>query len=94
MTAALVVFWLGALADWYTTKRVLDRGGKEINGIVRRIIDRLPWDTEAELMGIKLAVFAIFLWMDAPPAIWYVFGGVQLVAGIGNYFNVWARWLR
>ena len=98
MIIGYAIYWIGALADWYTTKRLLGKGGKEFNGFVRRIIDRLPWSTEAELFGLKALGFVALLFLDhrygLPPAFFYALGALQAVAGLGNKLGWWGSILR
>lgn len=89
-----VIYWLGAIADWYTTKRILDRGGKELNGFVRTLIDKLPFDTELELFLIKLAGY-YFLRLVEVPQWWFAgLGVVFSLAAMGNREGWWKRFAR
>jgi len=93
MIWAYIVFWLGAIGDWYTTKRIwVDGGGKELNGFVRKFVDTLPWDTEIEIFIVKAIVFGSLLWLGAPALVYYIGGGIQLLAAIGNKLDWWG-WL-
>lgn len=85
MRLALTLFWVAAFADWWTTTKALRHGGKEGNPIVRAVM-RLPWDSEVELAGLKLAVFLAFLWMGAPSSVWFFFAGLQFLAATWNAY--------
>lgn len=92
MILPYLVYWLGSLADWYTTKRILlDKGGVEINGFVRKIVDLLPWSTEVELFLLKAGLFALMVLTGAEPVVYCILGGVYALAGIGNKYNWWGK---
>lgn len=91
LALAMTFYWFGSAIDWWTTVRVLRRGGREANGIVRWIIDKLPWDTDLELALLKVAVFAFLSGTGAPAWTYWVVGGAYLLAGIGNYKGWWGR---
>ena len=87
---ANIAFWAGAAIDTVSTVEALRRGAKEM-GFVRFILDKTPFSTEAELVLFKAAVWIGFLYLEAPPWFFFVAGGMQAVAGVGNYFGWWAK---
>jgi len=86
---AHIFFWVGALADAHTTAAGLKTGrAKEKNGIVRRFMDIIPFDTEGDLAVIKIAGYILLWKLDAPNSVFWWLGGIQLAAGLWNYFGV------
>lgn len=84
-------YWVGALADWYTTKRGLEKGATEANGILRAILLWLPFDRELGVFAVKLTVFATLGCLGAPSVVFLVIGAIQFAAGLWNYFGVLRR---
>lgn len=80
-----VVFWIGAFADFWTTRIGLDAGFREGNPLVRYVLDKLPFDSEVELAGIKLVVFGMLVLLNLPEWAFYVFGVAQMLAAAHNY---------
>jgi len=83
------VYWVGALADWYTTKRGLEYAGKgkELN-VARwfmRVLGR-DWG----LSVLKLGVWVGFLWYGMPAGAYYLAGAIQFLAALGNHFGWWS----
>lgn len=81
---ALIVFWFGAFADFWTTRKGLEAGFREGNPVIKYILDNLPYDSEVELAGIKFVFFAVALTLGAPTWFWFVMGAAQIVVA---YFN-------
>jgi hypothetical protein len=95
---AIIFFWLGNLADWYTTKRlVLDRKvGKEVNPVIAALIDKLGTDelgwgmTKAEvgLLVVKI-LFGVMLHLLGVGALtFWLAGSLFAAAAISNKWNL------
>lgn len=92
-----VVYWLGALADWWTTRRGLKKGAREVGGFgglakLMRVVGR-DW----ALTLVKGGIWGGFYWYGMPAGVFYMAGGVQFLAALGNYFDWWGgvfRWLK
>jgi len=80
-----IVFLVGGYLDFSTTRIGLKRGLREGNPVLRFLLNKLPWDSEVELAGIKLAFFIVLLVLDAPLSVWLVLGILQALAAAWNY---------
>ena len=80
-----LVYWLGAFLDFATTRKGLESGFREGNPVVRYVLDKLPFDSEIELMGLKIGVYVTFRLLDAPDAVFFGFGALQSLAAVLNY---------
>ena len=80
-----IIFWVGAFADFYTTRIGLAAGFREGNPLVRYVLDKLPFDSEIELAGIKLVVFIMLVLLGIPEIGFYIFGAAQFLAAANNF---------
>ena len=80
-----IAFWVGALADAYTTRVGLRAGFREGNPFVRYVLNVLPFNSEVELMVVKIALYAVFYVGGAELWMYYTLGGVQFAAALWNY---------
>ena len=80
-----VVVWIGAFRDFWTTRKGLEAGFREGNPLVRYVLDKLPFDSEIELAGIKLVVFIMLVLLNMPEWAFYVFGVAQKLAALHNF---------
>lgn len=82
-----LVFWLGAVADWYTTRRGLKKAGiKEANGLMAKAMKRLGRDWAITL--IKGAVWLGFYLYGMPAGVFYMAGGMQFAAAGWNLYII------
>jgi len=86
-----VIYWAGALADWYTTKRGIQRGAVEANPIMAWTMHK--WGRDWGITVLKFGVWGWLFYSDMPPGAYYTAGGVQMLAAIGNRLGWWT-WLR
>lgn len=87
---ALLVYLLGALMDWKSTKRGLRRGAKELNPVAKWLIRVLGVDWAATIL--KLGVLALLVYWAAWWPI-FILGCLQVVAAVGNEEGWWAKLL-
>ena len=80
-----LIFWVGAAADFWTTRKGLKNGFREGNPVIKYVMDKLPYDSEAELMGLKVVVWVAGWAFGAPAAYFWVLGGLQLLAALWNF---------
>ena len=80
-----LIYLLGALLDYLTTRIGLDAGYREGNPVIKYILDRLPWDSEIELILLKLAVYVGLFLAGAPTWVYVVLGALQLLAAAWNF---------
>ena len=95
---AIIFFWVGNLADWYTTKRlVMDRRvGKEVNPFMSKLIDWAGLEpfccgmTKAEvaLLAVKILLGVALHLMVAPAYMFWTLGSMFAAAAISNKFNL------
>jgi hypothetical protein len=89
LTWSYVAYWIGAVADWYTTKRGLasaKRHGinvREVNPFFNAL-RKLGLTMDATATLIKTAAFLWFYFRDYPPSVLFLFAGVQLLAAGSN----------
>jgi hypothetical protein len=86
----IIIYWLGAAADFYTSKRALvdSTKFKEGNRVIRWLFKKEGKRTV--LAGIKILVFVTLLAIGVP---WWVFvmgGVVYLIVGYRNY-KLWQK---
>lgn len=69
---AIVVYWVGALADWYTTKRAVfdSKLGEEKNPLIAWAIKNGAG--EWHLLALKAVIFAVLGVLADPLALWIV----------------------
>lgn len=86
----ITIYWLGAAADFYTSKRMLvDHGGyHEANPVLAWMMQRTGVRTV--LTVTKLAVFGVFLLIGAAWWAYLAMGVVMLGAGAWNY-RLWRK---
>lgn len=77
-----IVYWLGAVADWWTTRRGLKKGMTEVNPVVRSAMDKLGRDWG--ITFLKMSLWLILYLTGASDLVFYVAGGIQLAAAIWN----------
>jgi hypothetical protein len=87
MTLGYLVYWFGALADWYTTKRGMDGGGTELNPVMGYLMRTVGRDWGISIL--KLGVFLFFLWYGMPQDVFVYAGVIQVLAAAGNHFGWW-----
>ena len=95
---AILFFWAGNLADWYTTKRlVIDRRtGKELNPLIAKLIDRMGTEpfccgmvkAEAALLAVKVILGLILHLIAAPAYLFWILGSMFAAAAISNKWNL------
>lgn len=95
---AILFFWAGNLADWYTTKRLIidRRTGKELNPLIAALIDKLGTDelccgmtkAAAGLLAVKVACGVALHLVAAPMYIFWVAGALFTAAAISNKWNL------
>ena len=100
---AILFFWAGNLADWYTTKRlILDRkSGKELNPLINALIDNLGTDelcwgmTKAEvgLLVVKVAFGVLLHLLGAGALTFWLVGAAFALAAISNKYNLLGKLL-
>jgi len=81
----MLLYWLGAFADYATTRKGLSAGFREGNPVVRYVLDKLPFDSEIELMGLKIGVYLGLVALDAPDKVFWLMGALQFAAAIHNF---------
>ena len=81
-----IVFWLGAGADWYTTKRGLKKGAREMNPLFNAL-RAFGMTIDAAATALKASVFIWFLWTSAPPVVYFWLGGFQFLAALSNHYG-------
>jgi hypothetical protein len=74
--AVLILIILLQVADIYTTLRVLSQGGREMNGLVKRLMDRIG--VCPALFASKAVVIAglVFLYLGVDLIFYPVVGGL------------------
>jgi len=95
---AIFFFWVGNLADWYTTKRlVMDRRvGKEVNPVMSALINWTGLEpflfgmTKAEtaLLVVKILLGVALHLLAAPAYMFWTLGSMFAAAAISNKFNL------
>ena len=80
-----LVFWVGAAADFWTTRKGLKNGFREGNPVVKYVLDKLPYDSESELMGLKVLIWVVGMVAGAPGWFFWGLGGLQFLAALNNY---------
>jgi hypothetical protein len=77
---------LGALqiADWYTTVTILDGGGRELNPVMRKLMEWLGTEPALAIKGVLVIVCGAFL-LPYPAALVLL---VAVYAGVVAW-NVW-----
>ncbi len=78
-----IVYWLGAVADWYTTRRGLKKGFKEGNPIPRWVGKKVGLNWAATIL--KGGLWTILFFTGAPAFLFYLAGVIYLGAGLYNY---------
>ena len=81
---AVAVHALGALADWYTTKRgVVDRKGlfREVNPVGRFFLRWGEWGIGAMVL-LPLAFLTL---LNGPAVVHYCMGGAHALAALWNW---------
>lgn len=94
---AWVAYWVGALADWHTTRRGLKQGAREIGGLGlhRRLMEWMGRDWAVTLIKGGFFAFLFFAGFPATPV--FFMAGMQLLAAAGNHYGWWgpvAHWVR
>ena len=81
----IVVYWIGAFLDFATTRKGLRAGFREGNPLVRYVLDKLPYDSEVELAGLKVVIFSALFLLQAPAWVFYALGALQFAAALHNF---------
>jgi hypothetical protein len=86
----IIIYWLGAAADFYTSKRALvdSTRFKEANPVVRWLFTKMGKRTALAL--IKVLVFVVLLAIGAPWWLYAIGGVVYLIVGYMNY-KLWQK---
>lgn len=87
MIVICVVIVLLAVADYVTTRKVLARGGIELNPVMKWCMDRKCF--EVVKFGLTLFIVGFLLFEDDHPAITLITG---LVIAAGYCWVVWHNW--
>ncbi len=89
-----VIYWLGAVADWFTTRRGLKKGAREVGGFGFNawLMDRLGRDWA--VVVLKGGIWGGFFWYGMPAGVYYMAGGIQFLAALGNFFGWWGPLVR
>jgi hypothetical protein len=75
---SLLLLALLQIGDWLTTRTILNRGGRELNPIVRFLIEKLGLDLALLLKGTLVLVIA---WLTGPLVAWFGVALYVLVVG-------------
>lgn len=84
-----LIYWFGAIADWWTTRRGFKDGATEANPIMAKAIEKLGRDWG--ISSLKLFAWIVLLLVGASPWAYYLAGSLQLLAALGNFYNLWPR---
>lgn len=86
LIGGIVIYWVGAIADWYTTKRLIfdTTRGKEANPVIRWMIR--AGAGEWHLLALKAVIFVVLLKWAAPVGL-IVLGFAQCAAAL------WNKWI-
>lgn len=74
----LILLALLQLGDWFTTRTILNNGGRELNPVVKFLIEKLGLDLALLLKGILVIVIA---YLAGPAVAWFGVALYTLVVG-------------
>lgn len=93
----LIALFALQIADAVTTKRVLERGGRELNPVVRWLIEKLGVTGGLAAKVIFASGCCLLLWSAAQAGSWFakVFmiavTALGLIVVAGNHFGWWGN---
>jgi len=87
---AILFFWVGNLADWYTTKRgaIDSKTGRELNPLMRMLINKLGARASVGLLVAKIAVGVMLHLLGVGALTFWLAGGLFTAAAISNKYNL------
>lgn len=79
----MIFLIIACIYDVWTTLEVLKRGGKELNPIVKKLMDRFG-EKEA-LIGSKIVLVGAFALLQPPEWVFWLVAGLTFAVAVNNH---------
>lgn len=78
----IVLFCLIQFLDVWTTLAILKKGGRELNPVVKKLIDK--FGAKEALIGSKVLLVGAFVLLQPPDWLWWAVSGITGLVVLNN----------